>query len=104
MERRQYNRISVGYKVTLISGDVTLEGAINDLSENGAKALFYTSEHLTGFIPETPITLKFQPSPTETLKLNCIVKWIDNLKSYVSKYKIGVEIINPPWEESSSFL
>ena len=104
MGRRQFNRIIVGQKALLISGDITLEVVIDDLSENGVSVSTRSSKPLTEFGPETLLTLNFQPAPGETLSLQCRVKWVDKLPSRGSGSMIGMEIIDPPWEQSKSFL
>jgi len=59
MNRRQFNRITVGQKALLISGDITLEVVIDDLSENGVSVSTRSSKPLTEFGPETLLTLNF---------------------------------------------
>ena len=104
MERRVANRIKIGFKATLSSGDITFEGVIDDLSEKGVKVLMYSSKSPETFAPETPITLNFQPSSRETLNLDCRVKWTGKLRPHGSESKIGMEIINSPWDESRLFV
>lgn len=102
-KRRQFNRITVGYKALLISGDNTLEVVIDDLSENGVSVSTYSSNPLMEFGPEALLTMTFQPTTGETLNLQCRVKWVKPLPRG-SGSSIGMEIINSPWEQSSSFL
>jgi hypothetical protein len=104
MDRRQFNRIVLGQKALLISGDITLEVVIDDLSENGVSVSTYSSKPLTEFGPETLLTLNFQPTTGETLNLQCRVKWVDKFLPHGSGSRIGLEIIDPPWEQSKSFL
>jgi hypothetical protein len=104
MERRVADRIMIGFKATLSSGDITFEGVIDDLSEKGVKVLTYSSKSPIIFAPETLITLNFQPSSSETLNLDCRVKWTGKLRPHGSESKIGMEIINSPWEESRLFV
>ena len=103
-KRRQHNRIIVGQKALLIAGDITLEVVIDDLSENGVSVSTYSSKPLTEFGTETLLTLSFQPSAGETLNLQCKVKWVDKFLPRGSGSRIGMEIFNPPWEQSKSFL
>ena len=101
---RHHNRITVGQKAVLISGDITLEVVIDDLSEDGVSVSTYSSQPLMEFGPETLLTLNFQPAAGETLSLQCRVKWVDKRLPHGSGSRIGMEIINPPWEQSKSFL
>jgi len=104
MEQRRYERIKIGYKTTLVSGSAALEGVIDDLSENGVSVVVYSSEPLQQFTPDTEVTLNFQPTSEETLTLQCRVKWVDRLQRRGRAYRIGMEVIDPPWKESKSFL
>ena len=104
MERRRSNRIKIGFKATLSSGDISVEGVIDDLSENGVNVLTYPSKSPMEFDPETQLTLNFQPSSRETLNFRCRVKWADKLRPHGSINRIGMEITNSPFEESLSFL
>ena len=103
-KRRQHNRIILGQRALLTSGDITLEVVIDDLSESGAGVSTYSSVPLTDFGPETLLTLNFQPTTRETLNFQCRVKWVDKFLPHGSRYRIGMEIINPSWEQSKSFL
>lgn len=102
-KRRQHNRITIDQKALLISGGITLEVVIDDLSEDGVSVSTYSSKPLTEFGPDTLLTLTFQPTTRETLNLQCRVKWV-KLLHRGSGTKIGMEIINSPWEQSKSFL
>ena len=102
-KRRQHNRITVDQKALLISGDITLEAVIDDLSEDGVSVSTYSAKPLIEFGPETLLTLTFQPTPRETLNFQCKVKWVKLLPRGAGS-RIGMEIINPPWEQSKSFL
>ena len=102
-KKSRKNRITVDQRALLISGDITLEVVIDDLSEDGVCVSTYSSKPLTVFGPETLLTLTFQPSKKETLNLQCKVKWV-KLLHHGSGSRIGMEIINPPWEQSKSFL
>jgi hypothetical protein len=101
--RRKHNRISVGYRAMLISGENNLEGVIDSLSEDGVSVSTHTSKSLIEFGPETLITMTFKPTAEETLNLQCRVKWVKPLL-HGSGSRIGMEIIDPPWEQSNSFL
>jgi len=104
LERRRSQRIKICFRATVRSRDITFEGVIDDLSENGVNVLTYSSESPIEFSPESHVVLNFQPTSRETLNLHCNVKWAEKLQPRASKYRIGMEIINPPWEGSISFL
>ncbi len=65
-EKRQHNRIMIGQKALLISGDITFEVVIDNLSENGVSVSTYSSQPLSELAPETLLTLTFQLTPLET--------------------------------------
>ena len=105
--RRHYNRIIIGQKATLAAKYFTIDVIIDDLSETGVSVSTYSSPPLIECGPDTLLALEFQPSVGETLTLHCRVKWIDEFPSHGSRSKkrrIGMEIINPPWDQSKSFL
>jgi len=105
LERRRFKRIKIGFRATISSRDVIFEGVIEDLSETGVNVLTYSPRSPAEYpYPVTDVTLNFQPTSGEILNLHCNVKWVDKLRPHGLQYRIGMEIIDPPWEKSISFL
>ncbi len=84
-------------------GDHTVEAVIDDLSENGVCVLTYSLEPLRELRPEAPVTLSFETVTAETLNFHCKVEWLGKLPHGIGS-KIGMKIIDPPWDQSKSFL
>ena len=101
MERRHSGRIQIGFKVTVASGNSRLEGEIDDLSESGVSVLLYASPEQVELAPDTEVGLNFQATSGEIINLSCRVKWKEKKGL---RTRIGMEITDPPWESSASFL
>ncbi len=104
MERRNFDRINGGFEAEVIYEGRSYKGIIEDLSETGVRISTLPAEIEVDFVPGSFIDLKFQPHPGETLVLNCRIKWAEKVSPHGLKYAIGMEVIDPPWKESNSFL
>ena len=104
MEKRNSDRISGGFEAEVIYNGRSYKAIIDDLSEQGVKVITLPAEIEADFIPGSSIDLKFQPHPGETLLLNCRIKWAEKVSPHGLKYRIGMEVIDPPWKDSSSFI
>ena len=104
MERRHFYRINGGFETEIIYKDRSYKGIIDDLSEKGVGVITIPAEIEMDFIPGSSINLKFQPHPGETLVLNCRIKWFNKGSLHGLKYRIGMEVIDPPWKDSNSFI
>ncbi len=108
MEKRRFRRIFTGFNAEFISGNKSYAGTISDLSENGVGVYVKTTpvENAIDCTPGTTLQLKFQPIPGETLCLDCTVKWLHTKKSppHGLTNSIGMEIVDPPWDQSKYFL
>ena len=104
MEKRHVDRINGGFETEIIYEGRSYKGIIDDLSENGVMVTTLPAEIEVDFIPGSSVDLKFQPHPGETLVLKCRIKWSDKVSPHGLKHRIGMEVIDPPWKESNSFL
>ena len=104
MEKRRFERISGCFDAEIIYKGKAFRGIIDNLSENGAQALTIPGEIKIDFIPGSILDLKFQPCPGETLVLNCRIKWSKKVLPHGLKYKIGLEVLDPPWDKSNCSL
>ncbi len=104
MDKRNVDRINGGFEAELIYEGRSYKGIIEDLSETGVNVTTFPADIEVDFIPGTSADLKFQPHPGETLVLNCRIKWSDKISPHGLKHRIGMEVIDPPWKDSSSFL
>jgi len=104
IDKRVAKRIIAGYKAEITFEDKTYQGTIENLSETGANVLIVSLEEELSFTPGKTLILKFGIQPDETLTLNCTIKWSTKLPPHGLIKGIGVEIIDPPWEENNCFL
>ncbi len=104
MEKRLSKRIAVGFKAVFISDGTSYQGVIENLSEKGLNVITSPLKAAIDFIPETLLKLNFQTFLGETLNLQCKVKWACKTLPHRLTNRIGMEIIDPPWDKSNYFL
>lgn len=104
MDKRDYKRITIGFKADIMRKDNTYECIIDNLSENGALITTDATEDELDLRPGEMIEIKFQPAASEILILQCRIKWIDKVSPKGLSRRIGVEIITPPWNKSRIFV
>jgi hypothetical protein len=100
VEKRHSNRIVIGLKAEIISDDIHYEGVIENLSEDGICVITVPTENTIDFAPGAILQIKFQFLSEETLNLRCKVKWSCKTPPHGLTQKIGMEIIDPPWDKS----
>jgi hypothetical protein len=101
---RVTKRITAGYKAEITFEDKTYQGVIENLSETGASITIVSQEKELSFIPGKKLKFEFEIQPGEKLVLDCIIRWSAKLPPHGIINGIGVEIMDPPWEQCSSFL
>ena len=104
MERRLFKRIAFGVKAEIFFDGKSFGGIIEDLSETGANIITDPIEDASGFVQGAEMELKFRPVDDELIILNCKLQWIHKAHPKGQIYKIGMVLVNPPWDESSSFV
>lgn len=104
MEKRRADRINGGFEAKFTYEGNTYNGIIDNLSESGLNFLSAPTDIEVDFKPGTLLNLEFQPSPGEKLVLNCRIKWAKKIPPRNLKYDIGMEVIDPAWEDSKYFL
>lgn len=104
MERRRSQRINVGFNAELISEGISYAVVIENLSETGINVITSPAKNAIDFTPKTPLELNFQPQAGETLNLNCRVIWSHKVLPHGLTNRIGMEILDPSWDKSVSFL
>jgi hypothetical protein len=104
MDKRETRRITAGYKAEITFDNKTYQGIIENLSETGASVTVVIKEAGIDFQPGKALDLKFEMQPGETLLLHCKIVWSSKLPPQGLINGIGLEIIDPPWNESSSFI
>ncbi len=100
MGKRLSKRIIIGLKAEIISGDIICEGVIENLSEAGIYVITAPTKTEIDFAPGTILEVKFQFLSGETLNLHCEVKWSYKTPPHGLTNRIGMKIIDPPWDMS----
>jgi hypothetical protein len=104
MERRLFKRIAFGVKAEIIIDGKSFGGVIEDLSETGANIITDPIEDASGFVQGAEMELKFRTANDELFILNCRIQWIHKAYPKSQIYKIGMVLLNPDWDGSSSFI
>ncbi len=99
MERRRSKRIILSLEAKLISGDISYDGLIGNISEDGIfMRTMPTKASIDSFTPGTNFELKFQLPSEGKLSLHCRVIWSHKTPPHGLTYSMGMEIIDPPPE------
>lgn len=104
MDRRRSKRISIGFKVDLYFEGSTCTGEIDNLSEDGACILLFPVDVPVSFEPGREYDLIFHLFSEETITFRSRIMWARKTPSHGLTQKVGFEIIDPSWEQSSLFL
>jgi hypothetical protein len=104
MNNRGPKRIIAGYKAEIIYHDQCYVGVIENLSETGVNVVTDLSGNAVDFRPGDTISLKIEIPRGEPLMLTCIIKWSTGIPPHNLRTRIGLEIIDPPWDKSNYFL
>lgn len=102
--KRVAKRITAGYKAEIIFEGKNYQGVIENLSETGVSVTIVIQEKELTFTPGKELKLTFEIQPGETVKLDCTIKWSTKLPPHGLINGIGLEIIDPNWEECAGFL
>jgi hypothetical protein len=98
MKKRRSKRIVIGLKAEIISGGISCEGVIDNLSEDGIFVITAPSKTEMDFTSGTILEVNFQFMSEETLHLKCKVKWSHKTPPHHLTHRIGMEIIESPWD------
>ncbi len=104
MDRRRFARIHGGYDAEIIHEGRNYAAIIENLSENGVCVITLPTGIPVDIAPGEKLKTKFRPHPGETLVLNCIVRWSNKTPPHGLTTRLGMEIIDPPWDKSGSFI
>ncbi|MEW6599815.1 MAG: PilZ domain-containing protein [Nitrospirota bacterium] len=104
MNNRRYKRIIAGYKAEITYHDECYFGVIENLSETGVNILTDLLETSIDFQAGESISLKVDIPAGSPLMLKCTIKWAQTIQPHNLRHRIGLEIIDPPWDKNSYFL
>ena len=104
MDRRQFERIIIGFHAEISHRGETYSGVVENLSESGVCVISYPAELNLDALEGESLELKLSTFSDETLTMKCKVSWTAKIKPHKLTNRIGLEIIDPPWESSSYIL
>jgi hypothetical protein len=104
MERRDNKRIVIGLIAGIRYKDRNYEGVIENLSDSGVNVITTPTEDAPDFVKGERIELEFQPHTGETLTLSCRIKWVKKAAPHSERFSLGMEILDPPWDQSVFFI
>ncbi|MBI5099699.1 MAG: PilZ domain-containing protein [Nitrospirae bacterium] len=104
MENRRSKRIAVGYKAEIIYGGKSFECVIENLSNVGAYIVTASTNTEINFKPQEMLELRFEPNSGEIVNLQCRIMWSKQTLPHRLTNRIGLEILNPSWDQSTSFV
>ena len=103
MEQKRSKRKIVRTKTEIISDDKIFEGVIRNISAKGIYVRVDAGKSKIEFNPGKILELKFKPNSGETLNLRCIIKWSNIIPTYGLTYDIGLEILDPPFNNKEFY-
>lgn len=104
MEKRRAKRILPGFKAEIIHNGKSYTAVIDDLCEYGLCVITSRIKPATDLQIDTKIEIRFRPHPKEMLTFVGTIKWLNKIYLEDFAYRIGMEIIDPPWDKSDYFL
>lgn len=104
MENRNAKRITIGFRAEILYGEYRFSGTIENLSPAGVCIISDPLDEDLDFLSGSSIQLTFHPRADETLILHCTLLWAKRPVLGSQAYKIGMEISDPPWEQSRVFV
>ena len=104
MERRKFERITIGFHAEISHKGETYSGIVENLSESGMCVISYPAELNLEALEGEIIELKLTTFSDETLTMKCKISWTAKVRPHKLTVMIGLEIIDPPWESSSYIL
>ncbi len=104
MEKRKAKRITIGFNADIAYEGENYRGITENLSESGAGIITDPVDIPADFKPGTKLEIQFQPQPGESIKLGCNIMWVNKVSSNGKTQRVGMMIIDPPWENSNFFV
>ena len=90
--KRLATRITAGYKAEITFEDKTYQGIVENLSETGANITIVIQEKEPLFPPGKELKITFKMQTDETITFDGLINGI------------GLEIMDPNWEQWNCFL
>jgi hypothetical protein len=104
MENRRDKRIAVGFKAEIICSGKSFQCVIENLSSVGAYIITASTSIENELKPDDMLELRFEPNPGEIVNLHCRIIWSKLTLPHRLTSRLGLEILNPSWEQSNFFV
>jgi hypothetical protein len=104
MERRSSQRIITGYKTEIFCSNNSLTGIIENLSASGVYVLTDPVDSEIKFLPNESIELKFKAHTGKDVILKCTLMWSSKIPPHNVRHRIGMKILEMPWDKFDYFL
>lgn len=104
MERRAEKRHPANVRTKILYNGHIYPGVIENLSASGAGILTDPLKKEVAFIQYDPLELKFQSPSGETFNIKCTIMWVSYIPPDNVRCRIGLELVDRPWNAISQFL
>jgi hypothetical protein len=104
VEKRRADRISIGFRAELVSGETSYNVDVDNLSPDGACVITFPTDVPVAFERDNVFELRLHLFSGDLLNLQCRVIWAKKTPTHGLTWKVGLEIINPAWDRINSFL
>lgn len=104
MENRSSKRIIAGYETEIYYDNKRYSGILENLSATGANVLTDPLNPEIEFLDGKHIQLKFKAHTGNTAILKCIIIWSSKIPPHNVRHRIGMNIIELPWDKFDFFL
>jgi hypothetical protein len=72
--------------------------------QQGACVIIFPAKIPVDFIPGSAVIINFKSFSGEIINLTCTVKWSNRTLSHELRTRLGLEISDPPWQDSRDFV
>ena len=104
MEKRRSDRISIGFRAELVSGETSFKGNVDNLSPDGVCIITFPTDIPVAFEKGNVFELRVDLYSGDPLNLQCRVMWARKTPTHELTWKVGLEIIDPAWDKVDSFI
>lgn len=104
MEQRHQKRIAVGYRAEVVCGGKHYEGIIENLSATGLNVLINSPVPETDLRQNNTVELRFDLCPEQSASLSCRVVWSTKTLPHNLSTRLGLEIVDPSWDQYRCIL
>ncbi len=103
-ERREHTRHPANVRTEILYNGQAYGGVIENLSASGAGIVTDQLDKEVDFAQYKALELKFRAPSGEEFHIKCTVMWAEYISEDTLRYRIGLELIDPPWDAIAQFL